>query len=141
MFNIKVILLCSKTNNMKNRTNEINSTIVEIENKIRDLMTLQVLDVLDQSNFNNLSITKSIMKRNGKEQIYRYFSLNIPIRRATTMSTVKICGGCEDNVDFNNKTIQDEIFQEYKEKVKNVLSKRDFYVGNIVNKCFNKTLK
>ena len=41
-------------------------------------------------------------------------------------------------VDFENKTIQDGIYLSYKEKVMEVLSKRDFYVGNIINKYFKK---
>jgi hypothetical protein len=117
-----------------NRQKQIKDLVNELNIKKRELIILQTLDIVDNLKFEDLKhrITK-IKRVKNKIQGYVYFGYPLPFVTNKSRTKILICGGPVDNIDFNDRSVKDNILKKFKDRVYEHCETEDIYTGKLYN--------
>ena len=120
-----------------NRQKQIKDLVNELNIKKRELIILQTLDIVDNLKFEDLKhrITK-IKRVKDKVQEYVYFGYPLPLITNKSRYKIAICGGAVGDIDFNDRSVKDNILKRFKDRVYEHCETEDVYTGKLYNEKY-----
>ena len=120
-----------------NRQKQIKDLVNELNIKKRELIILQTLDIVDNLKFEDLKHRINKIKRvKNNIQEYVYFTYPIPIVTDKSRYKIAICGGPVDDINFNDRSVKDNILKKFKDRVYEHCETEDIYTGKLYNEKY-----